>query len=505
MVLSQRFSLWYTPRPEQAGGQPGRSCEEQILCVRLLIDIARKTGDTLYIVFIDYRKAYDCVNRLKLVEYLDSKGCGNVFLKALQNSMISSGIIGDELFNTGSGVKQGGSTSCNSFTSYIDPTIDALNTTGPDGWLDDIHMFLLMDDTVILATSRENMTRKLMTLKTSVDDIGMLLHPSKCQYLTVNTNDSTPFVLGDAVISKAASYTYLGAVISNNKVNVQIKQHLEQKAPHIRKFTSFLTKNSDCPYNIKFKVWNSALNVAILYSCETWITNDTKQAETPYLGSLKQLLGVHNTTCSDLVHIESGMPDAKSVIMDRQVKFLNKLRSQHVGDYIAEIIDMAIRVRSPMGRRLQYVYTLQQETSLSALFLTRVRGIIQQSDSSRRRAYLHMNTILEAHPTTNPRNRSSIPEQNRIALTRMRLSSHHLRIETGRWSRIPQQNRLCNCRTDIQTEDHVLLRCTISSDLRQQMNINVNTLNELFDNRQLNQSLVAEYCNLIMKLYRTLT
>ena len=95
MVLSQRFSLWYTPRPEQAGGQPGRSCEEQILCVRLLIDIARKTGDTLYIVFIDYRKAYDRVNRLKLVEYLDSKGCGNVFLKALQNSIISSGIIGD--------------------------------------------------------------------------------------------------------------------------------------------------------------------------------------------------------------------------------------------------------------------------------------------------------------------------------------------------------------------------------------------------------------------------
>ena len=249
-------------------------------------------------------------------------------------------------------------------------------------------------------------------------------------------------------------------------------------------------------------MWNSALNAAILYSCETWITNDIKQAETPYLGSLKQLLGVRNTTCSDLVHIESGMPDAKSVIIDCQVKFLKKLRLQHVGDYIAKIIDMAIGVRSPMGRRLQYLDTLQQETSL---FLTRVRSIIQQSDSSRRRAYLHMNTNLEAHPTTNPRNRSSIPEQNRIAFTRIRLSSHHLRIETGRWSRIPQKNRLCNCRTDIQTEDHVLLRCTISSNLRQQMNINVNTLNELFDNTQLNQSLVAEYCNLIMKLYRTLT
>ena len=51
MILSSRFSMWYTPRPEQAGAQPGRGCEEQILAVRLLIDIARKTRNTLYVIF----------------------------------------------------------------------------------------------------------------------------------------------------------------------------------------------------------------------------------------------------------------------------------------------------------------------------------------------------------------------------------------------------------------------------------------------------------------------
>ena len=64
MVLSNRFSLWYKPLPEQAGAQTRRSREELILCIRLLIDIAQKSGDTLYIVFIDYQKAYVCVNRL---------------------------------------------------------------------------------------------------------------------------------------------------------------------------------------------------------------------------------------------------------------------------------------------------------------------------------------------------------------------------------------------------------------------------------------------------------
>ena len=40
--------------------------------------------------FIDYQKAYDKVNRLKLLQYLDQKGCGNTFLQAIQRSMQST-------------------------------------------------------------------------------------------------------------------------------------------------------------------------------------------------------------------------------------------------------------------------------------------------------------------------------------------------------------------------------------------------------------------------------
>ena len=112
------------------------------------------------------------------------------------------------------------------------------------------------------------MEAKLAMLKTSVDDIGMLLHPSKCQYLTVNSDDTTPFELGDAVTFKTASYTYLGVLISNDKMSSKVKYHIDIKTPHLRQFTSFLIKNSDCPYNVKYKVWNSASNAAVLYSCK---------------------------------------------------------------------------------------------------------------------------------------------------------------------------------------------------------------------------------------------
>ena len=137
MVLSDRFSLWYQPRPEQAGAQKHRGCEELILSLRLLLDIARKKKRTLYITYVDYQKAYDRVNRRTLLEYFEQLGCGTSFLFALKNSMSA---IGYDIFETSNGVKQGGSSSCKLFTSYVDPTIDAVNSFGQDDWLGNTHI-----------------------------------------------------------------------------------------------------------------------------------------------------------------------------------------------------------------------------------------------------------------------------------------------------------------------------------------------------------------------------
>ncbi len=352
-----------------------------------------------------------------------------------------------------------------------------------------------MDDTAIFATSRDMMKMKLNKLKECADDIGMLLHPSKCQYLTVNSSDSVPFVLDYAVIAKTISYHYLGAHISNDTVTNQVKQHINGKAAHVLKFVSFLSKNNDCPYVVKHKVRSSALNAAILYSSETWLTNDLRAAEKPYISTLKQMLSGRQITCNDLVFLETGVPNAKSLIIDRQIKFLRKLRMQHSNDYITAVIALAIRVKSPMGKRIQY---LEHETpSQSTSFLANLRSSIPQSDSSRRKTYVNLNPNLSVSSVLKG---PSVQEHHRIALTRIRLGSHHLRVETGRWARIPPENRLCQCGTGVQTEEHVMLHCPTSKQLREQFGMHMNTLPELFE---LNEEMISNYCYHILKLYRT--
>ena len=42
-----------------------------------------------------------------------------------------------------------------------------------------------------------------------------------------------------------------------------------------------------------------------------------------------------------------------------------------------------------------------------------------------------------------------------------------LAVETGRWSRIPREDRLCLCGV-IQTEEHVICHCPLSEHIRSQ-------------------------------------
>ena len=60
-----------------------------------------------------------------------------------------------------------------------------------------------------------------------------------------------------------------------------------------------------------------------------------------------------------------------------------------------------------------------------------------------------------------------IPDYKRQAFTRFRVMSHNLRIETGRWSRTPTEQRVCQCdEISIQTEQHVLIVCPLSEASR---------------------------------------
>lgn len=75
LMLCRRLELWFRPEREQAGAQKGRGCVENIVGLRLLIDYAKHKSCQLFIVYVDFSKAYDKVPRHALIRLLVRLGC----------------------------------------------------------------------------------------------------------------------------------------------------------------------------------------------------------------------------------------------------------------------------------------------------------------------------------------------------------------------------------------------------------------------------------------------
>ena len=466
MILSRRLQAWYKPTPQQAGAQKGRGCEEQIFVIRLLIDIARKCGFPLYIAFVDYQKAYDKVKRWVLLDRLHKKGCGTTFLMAVAASLIGCmGLIGCEYFNTSAGVRQGASSSCPLFVFFLDATVEAVNSFGVDGWLDTLHCLLLMDDTVVFATSKQHLEAKLRLLKDSADKLGMVIHPTKSKYLRINSNESSPIILDSVIISVTDAYVYLGSIIAMEGISNQVKRHFTDKYCQVLKFYTFLYKNNDAPFQVKKIVWESALKSSIFYGAETWLTRDLKCADSVYMSTLKRLLGVRGTTNHQSLLVESGLPTAKAFVRQKQLVFLQKLhaRDQFTESYIGKALTLSVQHKTEAGLVIKELLELPPNYDFCAESLVQMKGAIAAKACTRHTTYLEMNPNLSVSCIYS----ANVPEHLRTAYTRMRLASHRLRIETGRWSRLPRENRLCQC-GEVQTEQHVMIDCPLVKHLRPQ-------------------------------------
>ena len=65
------------------------------------------------------------------------------------------------------GVRQGAATSCMLFIIYLDIMVKMINRVEDDDFLKSNHTLLLMDDTVLLATSRKKVIKNLRLFRNS--------------------------------------------------------------------------------------------------------------------------------------------------------------------------------------------------------------------------------------------------------------------------------------------------------------------------------------------------
>ena len=113
ILLLNRLTMWANIDKCQAGSQKGCWCIEQIMTLRMLCDFAKYKELKLYIMLIDFSKAYDRVPHDKLVNVLKLLGWGKNMVNTIK-AMYSctKNVLNSAIVSATRGVRQGSPSSC---------------------------------------------------------------------------------------------------------------------------------------------------------------------------------------------------------------------------------------------------------------------------------------------------------------------------------------------------------------------------------------------------------
>ncbi len=241
LILSSRLSSWFVPFREQAGSQKGQGCIEHIVIVRLVMDLAKKKKYKLFVTFVDITMAYDRVPRCVLFRFLKRIGCRTLMLaRLLSMYAVTHSVVGTAVVGFAIGVRQGSPTSCILSIIIVNNLIALVkNDCDLHGFLLWLHMLELMNDTVLLSTTRQGMERKLRLLHEYCKDYKMHVNNRKTKFFALNCSleEKTSFVVGDMVVEWCEKYVYLGSVFTcDGSVSAAIAEHAQGKSAHVLKF-----------------------------------------------------------------------------------------------------------------------------------------------------------------------------------------------------------------------------------------------------------------------------
>ncbi len=157
---------------------------------------------------------------------------------------VTNSIIGTVVITAAIGVRQGSPTSCLLFIIYVNNLINVKKENCElDGFLSWLHLLILMDDTVLLLTSRVTMMRMLSILCQFCREYGMKINEMKTKFMVIcgSEADTLPITVEDLQVNHCNSYIYLGLPFTvDGSTSLAVKAHAKGNMAHCIKFVSFL-------------------------------------------------------------------------------------------------------------------------------------------------------------------------------------------------------------------------------------------------------------------------
>ena len=259
----------------QAGFRKGRRTRNQIANIRWIVEKAREFQKRIYFCFIDYAKAFDCVDHNKLWKILKKMGisdhltCLLRYLYAGQEAMVRTRHGTTDWFQIRKGVHQGCILSLCLFNLYAEYIMRSTRLDEAQAGIKiagrNINNLRYADDTTLMAESEEELKSLLMKVKEESERVGLKLNIQKTKIMTSSPISSWP--IDGKIVETVTHFIFGGSKITADEYcSHEIKRCLLLG----RKTMTSILKSRDITLPAKVHLVKAMVFPVVTDGCESW-------------------------------------------------------------------------------------------------------------------------------------------------------------------------------------------------------------------------------------------
>ena len=289
----------------QSGFKKGMGTREGIFNFRIIVEKLLEKNKKIYICFIDYKKAFDRVFHMKLIDALNKLEIDGKDLTLIKNLYWNqTASIRTEDGYSGSfpikrGVRQGCVLSPHLFNVYTDIIFrDFEDIPGVSLSGEYINNLRYADDTVLIAESEEELQKLVDAVKEGSRVYGLEMNTKKTKTMIVrrDSNDGSRvnIKVDGVTLEQVESYQYLGQIITEDgRCEKEIRRRIGIAKTNFLKMKDVLITKK-LSMEIRKKILHCYIMSTLMYAAETWVINlaDWKRLEAFELWALRKMMKV---------------------------------------------------------------------------------------------------------------------------------------------------------------------------------------------------------------------
>ena len=374
-VLQERVDRWAEENnlfgEFQGGFRQKRSADDNLFILERLTEMSNARGDQLLLAFIDLEKAYDRVDRKKLLDVLEKRGMSpglvNLLAEVYSGDRVKFVLkdVETPFIEVTAGVRQGCPLSPSLFNIYMRDVEDQFHVEGEgfkchvreDGVLKEewISGLLYADDICVIARSDQELQRILVRLESVFGEYGMKVSFRKSSIIRVGREcEVKQWRIQGGEIEEKSEAKYLGFMLRGGKEGGFVT--LGSRMNAVRQTTGmvkFAAKHSGSRFVVGREGWKSVVVSKVMYGAGAlvWDREERNRLEKLQNDFGRWLWKVQMSVRNGCVRGESGWSSFEEREMKAKLAFVCKiLRGNSVVSQVGRACLLELGRKSPWWR-----------------------------------------------------------------------------------------------------------------------------------------------------------